>query len=72
MDSAAASRMAENRRMVDTLVGRQELIGKPILFLLNKKDLPEPIDEIQFSDKFELHNMAKINKADIRVVSFLL
>lgn len=45
------------------------VIGKPILFLLNKKDLPEAIDELRFSEMFELHEMAKRNKADIRVVT---
>uniref|UniRef100_A0A915DCN0 ADP-ribosylation factor-like protein 13B n=1 Tax=Ditylenchus dipsaci TaxID=166011 RepID=A0A915DCN0_9BILA len=67
VDSAAISRLAENKRIVDSLVERPELMGKPILFLLNKKDLPEAIDEMQFSDRFELHNMAKSNKTDIRV-----
>jgi hypothetical protein len=43
---------------------------KPILFLLNKKDLPEAIDEMAFSEYFSLHTMACENKTDIRVVSF--
>lgn len=51
------------------MVEHKDLVGKPILFLLNKKDLPEAIDEMQFSEQFELHNMAKRNKTDIRVVS---
>jgi hypothetical protein len=40
---------------------------KPILFLLNKKDLPEAMDELQFSERFKLHSMAKKNKTNIRV-----
>ncbi|KAI1717667.1 ADP-ribosylation factor family domain-containing protein [Ditylenchus destructor] len=67
VDSAAISRLAENKEIVDSFAERAELVGKPMLFLLNKKDLPEPIDEMQFSDRFELHNLAKTNKTDIRV-----
>ncbi|KAI1714928.1 ADP-ribosylation factor family domain-containing protein [Ditylenchus destructor] len=67
VDSAAISRLAENKEIVDSFADRPELVGKPMLFLLNKKDLPEPIDEMQFSDRFELHNLAKNNKTDIRV-----
>ncbi|KAH7724879.1 ADP-ribosylation factor family protein [Aphelenchoides avenae] len=67
VDSSALSRIEENRQMVQTLVEHKDLVGKPILFLLNKKDLPEAMDEMQFSEQFELHNMAKRNKTDIRV-----
>lgn len=71
VDSSALSRIEENRQMVQTLVEHKDLVGKPILFLLNKKDLPEAMDEMQFSEQFELHNMAKRNKTDIRVVGFV-
>uniref|UniRef100_A0A183CE86 ADP-ribosylation factor-like protein 13B n=1 Tax=Globodera pallida TaxID=36090 RepID=A0A183CE86_GLOPA len=67
MDASAASRISENKKMVDSLVGLPDLHGKPILFLLNKKDLPEALDEMQFSERFNLHAMAKSNKTDIRV-----
>ena len=67
VDSSAASRISENKQIVDELIEVSELMGKPILFLLNKKDLPEAMDEIQFSEKFKLHSMAKRNKTDIRV-----
>jgi len=67
IDSAAANRFSDNVKMVESLTEVPELVGKPILFFLNKKDLPESLDEIQFSDRFGLHNMAKRNKADIRV-----
>ncbi|KAL3090825.1 hypothetical protein niasHS_007200 [Heterodera schachtii] len=67
LDASAASRISENKKMVDSLVGLPDLLGKPILFLLNKKDLPEALDEMQFSERFNLHSMAKQNKTDIRV-----
>ncbi|KAI6225057.1 hypothetical protein M3Y99_01377600 [Aphelenchoides fujianensis] len=44
-----------------------DLMFKPILFLLNKKDLPEAMDEMAFSEHFALHTMACDNKTDIRV-----
>lgn len=71
IDSAAPSRYDENRRLVNDLVEVPELMGKPMLFLLNKKDLPDAIDEIQFSEQFELHKLAKKNKTDIRVVGLI-
>lgn len=67
VDSSAVSRLAENKQMVDSLYELPELMGKPILFLLNKKDLPEALDEMQFSERFSLHSMAKRNRTDIRV-----
>uniref|UniRef100_A0A914D578 ADP-ribosylation factor-like protein 13B n=1 Tax=Acrobeloides nanus TaxID=290746 RepID=A0A914D578_9BILA len=67
VDSSATSRYEENRRLVNQLAEVPELMGKPMLFLLNKKDLPDAIDEIQFSEQFELHKLAKRNKTDIRV-----
>ena len=67
VDSSAASRLQENKSMVDSLCDVPELQNKPILFLLNKKDLPEAMDEMQFSERFGLHSMAKRNRTDIRV-----
>lgn len=69
MDSAAPSRVEENKRVVDELRAHPDLMYKPILFLLNKKDLPEAVDEMSFSEAFSLHTMACENKTDIRVVS---
>ena len=71
VDGAAASRIAENMRVVEALSEAPDLIGKPILFFLNKKDLPDSLEEIQFSELFKLHNMTKKNKADIRVVGLM-
>lgn len=59
--------MEENRRIVETLRAHPDLMCKPILFLLNKKDLPEAVDEMTFSENFQLHTMACENKTDIRV-----
>lgn len=67
VDSSALSRLHECKQTVDALCELPELMGKPILFLLNKKDLPEAMDEMQFSERFNLHQMAKRNKTDIRV-----
>ena len=67
VDSSAVSRQQENQQVVDSLQDVPELAGKPILFLLNKKDLPEAMDEMQFSERFKLHSMAKRNRTDIRV-----
>lgn len=72
VDSAAAARFAENMELVNGLVERAELMHKPILFLLNKKDLPGAVDEMEFSERFQLHEMAKRNKTDIRVVRAML
>lgn len=68
VDCAALSRMDENKRVVETLRSHPDLMYKPILFLLNKKDLPGAMDEMTFSDNFNLHTMACENKTDIRVV----
>ncbi|CAD5205499.1 unnamed protein product [Bursaphelenchus okinawaensis] len=67
VDSAAQSRMQENREVLRQLRGNRLLQGKPILFLLNKKDLPDAVEEMQFSDEMDLHNMAIENRTDIRV-----
>jgi GTPase SAR1 family protein len=69
VDSAALSRMDENKKLVDSLRAHPDLMYKPILFLLNKKDLPDAVDEMTFSENFALHTMACENKTDIRVVS---
>ncbi len=34
VDSAASSRLAENQQVIAGLDGKEELVGKPILFLL--------------------------------------
>ncbi|KAI6222205.1 hypothetical protein M3Y95_00960100 [Aphelenchoides besseyi] len=67
VDSAAASQVDENKKVVDSLREHPDLMSKPILFLLNKKDLPEAMDEMTFSEQFSLHTMACDNKTDIRV-----
>ncbi|KAI6174843.1 ADP-ribosylation factor-like protein 13B [Aphelenchoides bicaudatus] len=67
VDSAATSRLDENKRIIDSLRAHPDLMYKPILFLLNKKDLPEAVDEMSFSEQFSLHTMACENKTDIRV-----
>jgi hypothetical protein len=59
--------MEENKQVVNKLREHPDLMYKPILFLLNKKDLPEAIDEMAFSEMFALHTMACDNRTDIRV-----
>lgn len=68
IDSTANNKIIENKTLINLLKKQSDVIGKPFLFLLNKKDLPGAIDELQFSEIFELHEMAKQNKANIRVV----
>uniref|UniRef100_A0A915AC73 ADP-ribosylation factor-like protein 13B n=1 Tax=Parascaris univalens TaxID=6257 RepID=A0A915AC73_PARUN len=45
----------------------ENLRGKPILVLVNKKDRSGCIDEIQLSDRFCLHDLANLYTAQIRV-----
>lgn len=42
--------------------------NKPFLIILNKKDRERCIDEIQFTDRFNLHNLANQYRTPLRVV----
>ena len=70
MDSSGdKSTMEKNKQILEALGKTQDLKGKPFLIFLNKKDLPEAVDELQFSDDFKLHSLAKEIGAGIRVES---
>lgn len=58
-----------NRQMLEKLGSCQDLQGKPFLIFLNKKDIPNAIDELQFSDDCKLHSLAKQIGAGIRIES---
>uniref|UniRef100_A0A7E4UPU5 ADP-ribosylation factor-like protein 13B n=1 Tax=Panagrellus redivivus TaxID=6233 RepID=A0A7E4UPU5_PANRE len=69
LNAAGESQMEQNKEYLQEYQQFPELQGKPLLILLNKKDLPDAIDEMQFSDECGLHKMAKKIGAGIRVES---
>lgn len=69
VDSAARSRTEENREQIRLLRGHLDLKKKPVLFFLNKKDLPDAVEELAFTQEMDLHSMANDNKTSVNVVS---
>ncbi|VDK31222.1 unnamed protein product [Gongylonema pulchrum] len=49
------------------VISDEDLSGKPILVLINKNDHPGCVDEIQLTDRLNLHHLANLYRTQIRV-----
>ncbi|VDM42048.1 unnamed protein product [Toxocara canis] len=67
IDGSDESRLNESSEVLKGVMADENLRGKPILVLVNKKDRPGCIDEIQLSDRFCLHDLSNTYAAQIRV-----
>lgn len=71
IDGSDEGRLEEAGDLLRSIISNKDLKGKPILILLNKKDQENCIDEIEFTDRFGLHDLTNIYRINIRIVSFL-
>uniref|UniRef100_A0A915ACM1 ADP-ribosylation factor-like protein 13B n=2 Tax=Parascaris univalens TaxID=6257 RepID=A0A915ACM1_PARUN len=67
IDGSDECRLDESSEVLKDVMSDENLRGKPILVLVNKKDRSGCIDEIQLSDRFCLHDLANLYTAQIRV-----
>lgn len=57
IDSACPDRFEESAKFLHEMLEDELLAGKPILILLNKRDLPEAVAEGEIADKMRLHEL---------------
>uniref|UniRef100_A0A0K0EK13 ADP-ribosylation factor n=1 Tax=Strongyloides stercoralis TaxID=6248 RepID=A0A0K0EK13_STRER len=55
--------------MLTTIINNSDMIGKPMLILLNKKDLNNGITEYDFCDKINLHQLASESGSHLKVLN---
>ncbi|VDK88908.1 unnamed protein product [Litomosoides sigmodontis] len=67
IDGSVKDRIEESGQLLKHVISDDDLIKKPFLIVLNKKDRERCIDEIQLSDRFNLHNLANRYQTQIRV-----
>ncbi|KAM3720484.1 ADP-ribosylation factor-like protein 13B [Dirofilaria immitis] len=67
IDGSERKRIEESGRLLKDVISDEDLHNKPFLIILNKKDRERCIDEIQFSDRFNLHTLANQYQTQIRV-----
>ncbi|CAG9539850.1 unnamed protein product, partial [Cercopithifilaria johnstoni] len=67
IDGSERERIDESGQLLKTVISDKDLNNKPILVILNKKDRERCIDEIQLTDRFDLHNLANRYQTHIRV-----
>ncbi|KAL3998867.1 ADP-ribosylation factor family protein [Acanthocheilonema viteae] len=67
IDGSARDRIEESGQLLKDAISDKDLNNKPFLVILNKKDRERCIDEIQLSDRFNLHNLANRYQTQIRV-----
>lgn len=68
IDGSERDRIEESGQLLKNVISDSDMNKKPFLIVLNKKDRERCIDEIQFSDRFDLHNLANRYQTQIRVV----
>uniref|UniRef100_A0A0R3RNN3 ADP-ribosylation factor n=1 Tax=Elaeophora elaphi TaxID=1147741 RepID=A0A0R3RNN3_9BILA len=69
IDGSERGRIEESGQLLKDVISDKNLNNKPFLIILNKKDRGRCIDEIQFTDRFNLHNLANRYQTRIRIVS---
>lgn len=69
VDGCETSRFEESENMLKNAISEDDLKGKPLLVILNKKDQVGCVDEITLSDRLHLHQLANLYSTQIRVVS---
>ncbi|VIO97160.1 ADP-ribosylation factor family [Brugia malayi] len=67
IDGSDEDRIEESGQLLKDVISDKDLMNKPFLIILNKKDRGRCIDEIQFTDRFNLHNLANRYQTQIRV-----
>uniref|UniRef100_A0A0N5BEW6 ADP-ribosylation factor-like protein 13B n=1 Tax=Strongyloides papillosus TaxID=174720 RepID=A0A0N5BEW6_STREA len=55
--------------MVTAIISNPDMTGKPLLILLNKKDLGNSITEYDFCDKINLHQLASESGSHLKVLN---
>uniref|UniRef100_A0A915Q5J1 ADP-ribosylation factor-like protein 13B n=1 Tax=Setaria digitata TaxID=48799 RepID=A0A915Q5J1_9BILA len=67
VDGSEEDRIQESGKLLKDVISDEDLRNKPFLVILNKKDRERCIDEIQLTDRFDLHNLANQYQTQIRV-----
>ncbi|VDN02175.1 unnamed protein product [Thelazia callipaeda] len=67
VDGSKQSRLQESGEVLAHVLSHEDLRNKPLLVILNKTDREGCIDEIQLSDRLNLHNLANLYQTEIRV-----
>uniref|UniRef100_A0A0K0G0U3 ADP-ribosylation factor-like protein 13B (inferred by orthology to a human protein) n=1 Tax=Strongyloides venezuelensis TaxID=75913 RepID=A0A0K0G0U3_STRVS len=55
--------------MITAIINNPDMTGKPLLILLNKKDLGNSITEYDFCDKINLHQLASESGSHLKVLN---
>ncbi|VDM08802.1 unnamed protein product [Wuchereria bancrofti] len=67
IDGSEEGRIEESGQLLKDVISDMDLMNKPFLIILNKKDRGKCIDEIQLTDRFNLHNLANRYQTQIRI-----
>ncbi|MFH4975142.1 hypothetical protein AB6A40_001851 [Gnathostoma spinigerum] len=67
IDGSNAQRLNETGDVLKEVIADKNLEQKPLLILLNKRDRPGVINEIELTDRLNLHQLARQHNATIRI-----
>ncbi|VDO43015.1 unnamed protein product [Onchocerca flexuosa] len=67
IDGSERDRVEESGQLLQNVISDEDLHNKPFLVILNKKDRERCVDEILFTDHFNLHRLANQYQTKIRI-----